>query len=129
MHAYNRKNYSRHFTYHWDTQQKLEVIYPTIYQQFSEGHFSVRRNEGKFNMLPPDQVIEQTINKDQKGAGGIIGNSTSTDTIQIWVLSSNTATFAGDLKNSLRLKTQKQTKRFKKEKALTKVRLCNVKKQ
>ena len=57
-------------------------------------------------MLPPYQVIEQTINKDQKGAGGIIGNSTSTGTIQRWVLSShNTAAFAGDLKKSLGLDT------------------------
>ena len=28
-------------------------------------------------MLPSDQVIEQTINKDHKGPGGIIGISTS----------------------------------------------------
>ena len=39
-------------------------------------------------MLPPDQVIEQTINK-QKGPGGIIGYTTSTGSIQRWVFSSH----------------------------------------
>ena len=33
-------------------------------------------------MLPPDQIIEQTINKDKKGPGGIIGTPTSQGTMQ-----------------------------------------------
>ena len=36
-------------------------------------------------MLSADQVIEQTINKDQKGPGGIIGYTSSTGSIQRWV--------------------------------------------
>ena len=40
-------------------------------------------------MLPPDQVIEQTINKQQKGSGGIISYSTSIGTIQKWVILSH----------------------------------------
>ena len=52
-------------------------------------------------MLPPDQVIEQTINKDQKGPGGIIGISTSQGTMQRWVMSSHmTATLIADLRKS-----------------------------
>ena len=55
-------------------------------------------------MLPPDQVIEQTINKDQKGPGGIIGISTSQGTMQRWVMSSHiTATLIADLRKSLNL--------------------------
>ena len=33
-------------------------------------------------MLPPDQVIKKTINKDQKGPGGIIDILTSQGTMQ-----------------------------------------------
>ena len=62
---------------------------------------SVGRTAGKFNMLPPDQGIEQTINSDQKG---IIGISTSQGPIQRWVPSThNTATLAVDFMQSLGL--------------------------
>ena len=40
-------------------------------------NFSVKRADGSFNKPPPDQVIEQTTNKEQNGAGGIIGIATS----------------------------------------------------
>lgn len=39
--------------------------------------------------MSADQVIEQTINKDKKGSGGIIGFSTTEGTVQRWVLSSH----------------------------------------
>ena len=37
------------------------------------GNFSVKRTDGSFNKLPPDQVIEETINKKQKDAVEISG--------------------------------------------------------
>ena len=73
----------------WATQQKLQSAHPDMYNEFLNGHFAVRRTAGTFNMLPSDQVIEQTINKEQKGAGGIIGISTSTGAVQRWVLLSH----------------------------------------
>ena len=104
MHAYDRTNYSRHFTYYWASQQKLHTRFPSIYQEFQMGNFSTKRTPGKFNMLPPDQVIEQTINRDQKGSGGIKAISTSTGSIQRWVLSShNAAIIAADLKMGIGL--------------------------
>ena len=77
IHAYGRINYARHFSYNWRSQHKIPNKFPVIYLQFQHGNFSTRRTKGKFNMLPSDQVIEQTINKDHKGPGGIIGISTS----------------------------------------------------
>lgn len=104
MHAYDRTNYSRHFTYYWVSQQKLQTRFPSIYQEFKMGNSCTRRTAGKFNMLPPDQVIEQTINRDQKGSGGIKAVSTSHGSIQRWVLAShNTATIAADLRKSIGL--------------------------
>ena len=87
FHAYDRINYARHFSYNWATQQNLRESHPIIYQEFQNGQFAVKRTHSTFNMLPPDQVIEQTINKEQKGAGGIIGVSTSVGAVQRWVLS------------------------------------------
>ena len=89
FHAYDHTNYACHFTYCWADQQNLSEKHPMIYKEFINGNFSVQRTKGKFNMLPPDQVIEQTINKEQKGPGGIIGFSTSPGTVQRWVLSSH----------------------------------------
>ena len=53
-------------------------------------------------MVPPDQVIVQKINKDQKAPGGINGYTTSTGSIQRWVFSSHViATINADFQNSI----------------------------
>ena len=44
-----------------------------------------------FNAVASDQCIEQTINREQKGRGGISGYSTTTGTLQRWVLTSPSA--------------------------------------
>ena len=48
-----------------------------------------RRVPGQFNKLPHNQVIEQTINKDQKRPGGVKGFSTTEGTVKRWILSSH----------------------------------------
>ena len=102
--AYDRPNYSRHFTYYWATQQKIKDAHPKIYDQFMLKNFSVKRADGSFNKPPPDQVIEQTINKEQIGARGIIGITTSDGAVQRWVLSSHImAALISNFKHSLEL--------------------------
>ena len=91
FHAYDHTNYARHFTYCWSSQQNLSQTHPEILKEFKEGNFVCKRTADSFNMLPPDQVIEQTINKDQKGPGGIIGFSTTENTVQRWILTSHIA--------------------------------------
>ena len=68
-HAYDHYNYTHHFSYYWASQQELSVQHPNIFNSFKVGGFLTRRSEGNFNKVSPDQVIEQTINKDQKGSG------------------------------------------------------------
>ena len=80
-------------------------------------NFSTKRSNGNFNLLPPDQVIEQTINKDQKGKGGIIGISTSVGSVQRWVLTSHTiAAITSDFKSSLGLDILQSTPKDLQEK-------------
>ena len=69
FHAYGSYNYARHFSYYWASQQVLHKHHPAIYEEFKERGFTVRRTFGKFNKVSPDQVIKQTVNKDQKGLG------------------------------------------------------------
>ena len=89
MHVYDRQNYSRHLTYNLCTQQNLEKTHPNIYKEFLAGNFSVRRKLESFNKVLSDQVIEQTIDKDQKGSGGVVGFSTSESTVQRWIVSNH----------------------------------------
>jgi len=102
FHAYDRHNYARHFTYYWCSQQKLVETHPRMHAEFVNGHFSVKRSFGRFNRLPSDQIIEQTMNKEQKGKGGIIGSSTSESTVQCWILTSHViAKLMTDLKTRI----------------------------
>ena len=64
---------------------KLSIIF------YREGNFAVKRSSGKFNSVPTDQCIEQTINRQQKCRGGITGFSASVSTVQRWVLTSHVA--------------------------------------
>ena len=56
-------------------QKSLQEQHPLIYDKFQKGNFTVKQSRSKFNCLLPDQVIEQTVNKEQKGPGSIIGLS------------------------------------------------------
>ena len=102
FHAYDRVNYTRNFTYCWAALNNLAETNPKMYAEFQEGNFAVKRTSGSFNMLPPDQVIEQTINKDQKSPCGIIAYTISTGSIQRWVFSSHViAKINADFQNSI----------------------------
>ena len=82
FHAYDHTNYARHFTYYWATQKSLQERHPFIYDELQKDSFTVKQSQGKFNCLPPDQVIEQTVNKKQKDPGDIIRFSTTPETVQ-----------------------------------------------
>ena len=102
FHAYDRVNYARHFTHCFAALQNLQESHPAIFDEFQRGNFAVKRTDGVFNMLPPDQVIEQTINREQKGPAGIIGSSTNLGCVQRWVLSSHIiAEWSQDFKRSI----------------------------
>ena len=56
-----------------------------------DGNFAFKRSKGQFNKIPSDQCIEQTMNRDQKCRGGIIGYCTSEGAVQRWTLTSHVA--------------------------------------
>ena len=72
---------TRHFSYHCCRGKLIKDNRLSVYEAFIQGNFSTKRKAGNFNMLPSDQVIEQTINKQQIGSGGIISYITSIGTI------------------------------------------------
>ena len=65
-------------------------------------NISLKRTDASFNKLPPVLVVGQTINKKQKGSGGIIGISTPDGSVQRWDSSSHIRTaLLSNLKHSL----------------------------
>ena len=102
FHVDDQINYARHFTHCFASFQKLDETHPSILDQFQRGNFAIKRTNGSFNMLPPDQVIEQTINKEQKSPAGIIGIATIIACVQRWVLSSHViAEWSHDFKRNI----------------------------
>lgn len=64
-----------------------------------------KRSLGKFNSVPSDQCIEQTVNRQQKCKGGITGFASNESTVQRWVLSSHTVSQCkSNMEEMLRIK-------------------------
>jgi len=66
-------NYARYTPEYVSEMRQLETKRPEMFKFPEQGGFVVRRsNESKFNSVPTDQPLEQSINRDAKTTGGII---------------------------------------------------------
>ena len=125
--AYDRINYSQHFSNNRATQQQLHLTHPAIYHEFIKGHFSLKRARGNFNKLPSDQVIEQTINREQKGSKGIIGISSSDGVVQRWIPSRHIITgLMANLKESVSFARKMFSKIWAKHELKRMKKLCST---
>ena len=88
-------------------------------QAYLNQHFSAKRAVGRFNHLPSDQVIEQTINKEWKDKGGIIDSSTSEGTVRRWILTSHVvASLVTDFKEFIDLQINQRRPKDLEEKRI-----------
>ena len=55
--------------------RKLAQDVPSVFENFKAGKFVVKQTEGQFTAAGADMCLEQTINRLQKSAGGIIGST------------------------------------------------------
>lgn len=70
--AYDRMNYSRYLPIYYAEMENLQEKHPDVHNYFVEGGFSVQLgSENPFGKIAVDQAIEETVNKDTKGSGGI----------------------------------------------------------
>lgn len=67
----------------------LPITHPSAERAFSSGEFSVQRVRQPFSQVAVDMAIEQTVNRDTKTSGGIIGISTNTAASQRWLLTAH----------------------------------------
>ena len=68
----------------------LPSTHPDAYSQMERGEFAVQRiRQSPFAQVPVDQALEQTINRDTKVNGGIIGFSLHPGAVQRWMLTAH----------------------------------------
>ncbi|KAJ8039008.1 hypothetical protein HOLleu_16589 [Holothuria leucospilota] len=84
--AFDSTNYLRWCSLYLEDMYKLPDTAPGVYQAFIAGKFVVKRTHGKFNAVGADMALEQTINRSQKSASGIIGNTMKKKFVAIWEL-------------------------------------------
>ena len=82
-----RVNYARYTPVYIAEMKQLEKQKPLMYRHMMEGGFVVRRTAGRaFNCVPTDQALEQTINREAKSQGGVIGFTLRKGALLRWLL-------------------------------------------
>lgn len=85
--AYDKQNYSRFLTIYWFEMMQLQHTHPQVYAALKDGEYGVQRHaKHPFAQVACDQVIEQTVNRDSKTVGGLIGITRSKAAVHRWLL-------------------------------------------
>ena len=88
--AMDHTNYSRYLPLYWWDMHQLHITHPEVNTQMQLGEFAVQRTSQKpFSQLPVDQTIEQTVNRDSKTPGGIVGFSLNKAATQRWIITAH----------------------------------------
>ena len=73
FHAYDRQNYSRWLTVYIADMRNLEKDAPEVQKEFLDGNFGVQRSSRPFCSVWTDLALEQSVNRDVKCSGGLLG--------------------------------------------------------
>ena len=87
--AYDHANYARYGTLYYAEMTKLEETHTEVFEALTErGYFTFQsRHHSPFSSIACDQAIEQTVNRDSKSQGGLIGFTRKSSASQRWTLS------------------------------------------
>ena len=66
----------------------LKDVHPSSYEAFKAGDFVVQGLGNAFSQVAVDQTIEQTLNRDTKSKGGIVGISLKKGAVRRWLRTS-----------------------------------------
>ena len=88
--AYDHTNYARFLPVYLVHMLELPDTHPEAYSMLSQGDFGVQRTTSHgFSQLPVDQTIKQTLNRNTRTKGGIIGFSLKKGAMQRWMLTAH----------------------------------------
>ena len=85
--AANHTNYARYGLYY---QRCMEKLPPDILKHFLKGEHVMRHQDGIWNGIWVDMLIETTFMRYGKGPGGLIGVTLNPETVKKWALSLHT---------------------------------------
>ena len=74
--AFDHLNYLRWGTVYLTDMKMLQEVATTVHQEFTENRahaVSTSSSESSFNSVSPDMALEQTVNRDSKTKGRIVG--------------------------------------------------------
>jgi len=81
-----RINYARYTSVYLSEMRGLENNVPEMFAHMQKRGFVVRRSEKNFNSVPTDQALEQSINREAKSNGGVIGYTLRRGSPLRWLL-------------------------------------------
>ncbi|XP_056138321.1 uncharacterized protein tdrd12 [Lampris incognitus] len=85
--AADRMNYAKYMPVYIAEMKALEKSQPESYRFLREGGFVVRRSDNRnFNCVATDQALEQTINREGKSQGGIVGFTLRKGALKRWLI-------------------------------------------
>ena len=67
----------------------LSSKHPLVHKEFLDGNHSVSRSNHPFSKVSTNMPLEQSINRDSKSKGGIIGISQNPSAVDGWFLTSH----------------------------------------
>lgn len=86
--GYDRQNYARYITAYLKEMSTLSNTHEFVHRHLNAGLFATQRTTHYgFSGIAHDQTIEQTINREVKTAGGLIGVTLNRNCVQKWILS------------------------------------------
>ena len=86
FYAMDRQNYSRWIPVYIADMKRLEDTHPIVHNEFRNGNHSVSRTGQPFTQVSTDMALEQSINRDTKTRGGIVGISQEPRALERWFL-------------------------------------------
>ena len=92
-------NYVRYLPGYLNDMVTLQQKQPKFYQYLRDGGCVVRLSSRRFNAVATDQAVEQTINRERKSQGGVIGFTLQKGALTRWMATTHiTAQYAEALK-------------------------------
>ena len=86
--AYDCVNYSRYVPVYLHEMREFEKAHPFAHEHLRAGEFAIQQHERYgFFATAADQEFEQTVNRDNKSAGGIVGITTRPNAVAKSILS------------------------------------------
>lgn len=80
---FNHYHYARGCVMYLEDMSNLP---PELVNAFQQGHFTVKKQSGKFNSVAADHALEQSLIRSSKIKGGLIGISSNDHAVRKWCL-------------------------------------------